>query len=1243
MTTKTGTGSLRAGLLSAATFSLTALGAAIGIAASDSAHALVTSANSSPAAAVDTSNTRPYWVGLMIRGEAGNSGGFCTGLLINPRTVLFAAHCVDGLAPADYDGNAPGNRAQVGYTTDPTFGRTNAREWLFGQDFVVPAGDARVADASSVMVWYDPRSRNGSANDPNNGTFLPADVAIAGFDRATELLGRDAQSGIGLLFTPLSSQVQVTIGGFGASGNGQDGTRTGNVDAAYQRRLGQNMLGFLGDERTISVGIYPIGTADLLNPTGGGIYYQDLYWADFDDPNRATRPFFNGPGADAMCLPSNASCRLDHDPLPGAAIAGEAITGSGDSGSPLVTNAFGRDVSLGVLSQGSRFFYESLGNPDDNFVRFTDFANYGTMAGYNPLFLFWDQIVVNNPYKYARAVAGDGEWTDTAHWVQEIDPLYYTLAGSSLVNALPGTPALGSSGAAPNFGAITPSPSPAAECAFTGTCPPTGGTVAPAVTDPVPLPTNTAMPGHEDHSAGITLADVTPTLAVPGYESRITGRLASAEASDSLYAGQPGSVESISGEALISGAPVNTASTGEGTIPGTPVNSADTTALWSSGTLIGVNTGTLTGPGTTGFSPNNTIGTAGLQNSTRWFEVNLRNAGTTYLTGATVTIDRLSIRAAAAGLNIRSGARLNTEISSFLDLGSFTVNGIFAPSRLTVAGGLLTGTGSILTTAPSGAGLLINGGVLTPGTSPTVSSAGTMAITGNTAFALAGVYGVDLASASLADRINITGALQLGGGLAVSSLGSYIPTFGTQWTIANASAGVTGSFSAIASNLPGVLRPQVATVGNNVILSIIALPYANAGNYESPEQIEVATTLDHIRNMAGGYAALSSLFNSLDVTPTNSLDEMMEALTPLNAFVAQGVTQGLTGLVSGSIVDRSDQLSDGLGHGFDASGASAMLNASALQASADPFDAMMMGATAVVAAQEAAAETAERAASIRLREGWGGFFDISTLLSSTYEATPFAGDADLTGTTGTLGFDYGFSDGAFAGFSFSYGTSDADLSLPLQTAEADSWGITVYGGVHEGDSFLNGYLGYSGQTYDLERIVPLVLGAQTLVATPDGETWSAGAKMGFDLTSGSGTFTPYASIDAKWISIDSYTETGGSAAMAFDSVDTALIDARIGMEYAGLFETGDGVLRPKLGLAWVIDVQSDDNVLNTAFAAFPAAPLTFVGSQRDSGWMEYEAGLEYETSNFGLALTYTGGDNGVLNYNQLAGRVSFSW
>jgi hypothetical protein len=138
-------------------------------------------------------------------------------------------------------------------------------------------------------------------------------------------------------------------------------------------------------------------------------------------------------------------------------------------------------------------------------------------------------------------------------------------------------------------------------------------------------------------------------------------------------------------EALIAGTSSSAATAdGEGTIPGTPSSEPMTTALWSSGTLIPVNTGTLTGPGTTNFVPDNTNGTAGLQNSTRFFEVNLRNAGTTFLTGTTATIDRLNVRGASSGLNIRAGAQLNTTISSYVDNGTLTVNGVLDTTSLFV-------------------------------------------------------------------------------------------------------------------------------------------------------------------------------------------------------------------------------------------------------------------------------------------------------------------------------------------------------------------------------------------------------------------------------------------------------------------------------------------------------------------------------------------------------------------------------
>jgi uncharacterized protein with beta-barrel porin domain len=103
-------------------------------------------------------------------------------------------------------------------------------------------------------------------------------------------------------------------------------------------------------------------------------------------------------------------------------------------------------VVAGVLSGGSRF---AAGQP---------FSSYGTTSFYQPLFLYWDVIVANNPYHYVSALPGVGSWTDPSHWIQDMDPNYAVIRDGDLANDLPDTPALGVSGDTTRFGTICNGP-----------------------------------------------------------------------------------------------------------------------------------------------------------------------------------------------------------------------------------------------------------------------------------------------------------------------------------------------------------------------------------------------------------------------------------------------------------------------------------------------------------------------------------------------------------------------------------------------------------------------------------------------------------------------------------------------------------------------------------------------------------------------------------------------------------------
>ncbi len=1117
-----------------------ALTATIACGLAGPAAATVTPETVTPASVVDTTNTAPYWVGVAIRNEAGNSGGTCTGLLINPRTVIFAAHCVDSFNPDAYDTpTSPGNRAQVGYTTDPTFGRTNLREFLFGLDFVVPAGDARTITASSVNVWYDPRSRFGSAADPLSGTFLPADIAIAAFGTPNEILGRDASAGVALLFSQINGLVPVTIGGYGQSGNGLTGARTASTaEESFFRRLARNTVGFLGDERTIDQAVYGATIGEILSPAA--LRYQDLYWADFDDPLRATRPFFAGPG-------TNANSTLDFDVFPGNAVAGEAITAAGDSGSPLVTTAFGRAVSLGVLSQGSRFFHDSIGNTDDNFVRTPAFSNYGTTAGYNPLFLFWDQIVVNNPYKYVTAAAGDGEWTNAARWTQELDPLYAILSGGVLVNALPTTPALGSSDAATNVGTITANPVPPAACAFTSTCIPGAGSGDPA--DVIaPLRDDVIMPGEMSLEGEIALAD-------------------------------PIIVDEV-------------------VIPGTPISEAQVTAPWSSGTLIAVNSGALTGPGSTNFVPQNTNGTAGIQNSANFFEVNLRAAGTTFLTGTTVEIDRLNLRGASSGLNIRAGATLNTTITSFVDAGILTVNGAFNPRGLSLFGGRVHGTGNISTVT----GVINAGATVAPG-----NSIGTLTITGNFVQGAGGLLEIELTNGA-SDLLSITGNASLAGTVAFMPFGPS-PLEGQSYVFLQTGGTVTGQFGIVRDLLPGALFPVVTYGSNFARVTLRTLCTTATGPIQDPTCDAISDP--SVQADADMQSAIAGL-QALAVVQPALLGQALEALNPTRAHA-----QAMVGLSSGDLLRnqfgrRTHDLAGGTLGGTDV--AQADLAASQL-ASLAPSAEML--ASAAAAALDDAGGAGGGGSNIDLPNGFAMFFAADVALTDTDQAAGLGVDeADVAALT--AGLDHRDGSGFTLGGALSYLQSNVsqDYGLGGRTS-SDGVALSGYGTWRRDLFYADAFVSAAWHSFETERellVAPFT--KATATGSTDASQSQAGITVGYGLNkNAAASFGAVGGLYYLSMDIDGYTETGAgalSAVLPNRTIDS--LKTQLGGEVALRLDPENDSLVPIVRLVWNHEFEDDALVTSAGFAGSPATTFTTPGPDLGSDWATLGVGLSGRVS-----------------------------
>lgn len=335
------------------------------------------------------------------------SVGLCTGTLINPRTVIFAAHCVNDAPAAAYGAASDGIPISFGFSADNL---PALRSWLGLTGNTPYATDTALNIYNVEQVWYDPRSL---ALGPSL-SFLEADIAIATLDTHADGIPTWA-----LLFSPLTEETHAIINGYGARGVGADGA---NLGIDYRRRVAENMLSVLGslDDRD-----------EWLFGSPSGLP-QNLYMLDFDSPGGVTDPDYGFLGNG-----------FDFDLFDGPALPREGTTAGGDSGGPLIVDQeFDRPVVVGVLSGGSRFFGAQ------------PFSSYGSQSFYQPLFMFWESIVANNPYVYASAKAGSGNWNNPNRWVQDMDPNYTIAVGGELVNALPGFAEPGVTGETPQFGNI---------------------------------------------------------------------------------------------------------------------------------------------------------------------------------------------------------------------------------------------------------------------------------------------------------------------------------------------------------------------------------------------------------------------------------------------------------------------------------------------------------------------------------------------------------------------------------------------------------------------------------------------------------------------------------------------------------------------------------------------------------------------------------------------------------------------
>jgi uncharacterized protein YhjY with autotransporter beta-barrel domain len=709
-------------------------------------------------------------VGQMVIDNGGGAVGLCTGTLINPRMVLFAAHCVNTRAANAYGAGSGGVPIGFGFSNNNL---PSIVDWLF-------AANPHQTNTAGYFYNANHIAYHPTSLEPGNG-FLYADVAIATLDTAASDIPTWA-----MLFSALPAPAitangtgyHVNITGYGRNGTGATGS-TGAID--FRRRVAENMLGALASIDDLE---------SFLFGSGSGLP-QNLYWIDFDDPRRGTA------GADVRDF------NLWRDnPQPN-----EGITAGGDSGGPLILDRhFSKPVILGVLSGGyTRFFGGAPAN------------GYGTTAFYQPLYLYWDWIAANNPYRYVSARAGDGDWNDASHWVTELDPNYQIIGpDGQLVNGVPDNPGDGPDGTEDGFG----------QACFEG---PINGGVSECLDIATGQVTVSVRPIGTDASNNAATTQVGPAIREGDGPAD--------------YGFSDGVAERVSLE--------------DGPRPAGEVGTAALPAATLANGL----------PGASNFVPDNTDGNRLANIPPRYFDVTLAASGTTTL-GSAVTIDRLTLAGLGAGLNITASGSLLSNIDITQLTGTLNVDGqLRTPGDFFMMTGGLSGRGTI--TSPFFTNMA---GMIAPGTPTTI---GTLTFDGNVILASGSTLLINLGAGGASDRLVATGQANLGGLVAFNFVPGSNPRDGDRYTFLTAPGGLSGAFMAPAP-ISAILTPELIYGANAVQVEIQAGLYADVVT-DSPIQTAYARLLDQNRSLYGQFA---DVYGPLDVLGTSAIQTNLEALAP---------------------------------------------------------------------------------------------------------------------------------------------------------------------------------------------------------------------------------------------------------------------------------------------------------------------------------------------------------------------------
>lgn len=525
--------------------------------------------------------------------------------------------------------------------------------------------------------------------------------------------------------------------------------------------------------------------------------------------------------------------------------------------------------------------------------------------------------------------------------------------------------------------------------------------------------------------------------------------------------------------------------------------------------------------------------------------------------------------------------------------GTLQVNGqLTSPAVGIQSGATLTGSGTVVGDVTNAGNVRVDSGTLT-------FNGNYIHQTG--AFFIVGV------TPSINGLLAITGAghtATINGGTVsvLAGVGSY--ALNTQYTILTTTGGRSGTFSSVTSNF-AFLDPSLTYDTNNVYLTLTrnSIDFASIGI--TPNQISAG----------GGLAALGMSNPIVSAALMLSPDQARAAFDSVSGEIHPSLHSLMideSQLVRDAILGRQRQDNDQTGTSRAIAWASEDIDDTVTSSYARKARKAKGGPKWPIKAAPPAVAPVYGA----WVQGYGNW----TRLNGDGNA------ATLRSSTGGAigGFDVTLNHNWRFGFAAGGGRTDARVDARLSSGTIDTFHLAAYGGGNIGDILFRTGAAYSHHDVSTSRTITFPGFADNAAAKYDAHTSQIFGEAAYRLNPGLVRSEAFANIAHVRVHSDSFSETGGPAALNVAAADTSTTFTTLGLRaQAPLPAFGSWAVTARGSLGWQHAFDTVPPVSWMAFAA-STAPFAVAGVPIATDAALIEAGIDaLVRSNTRLSLMYT--------------------